>query len=112
MKCNIVLIIFVAIILYIEQNDATEDTEMRHHVESRANHAGTIYWWLDGTSASKNGKWIWQYNNSPITFNDWYQGKPVIDLPNYCLMYWEVEGWKWSDAPCTDLFYYICQAQP
>ncbi|GAB6028504.1 hypothetical protein CHUAL_002657 [Chamberlinius hualienensis] len=76
------------------------------------NYAAITLWWLDGTNASKNGKWIWQYSQSPIDFTDWYLGKPTLGLPNYCLVFWEVDGWRWSDLACPTAINYICQAQP
>ncbi|GAB6028505.1 hypothetical protein CHUAL_002658 [Chamberlinius hualienensis] len=72
-----------------------------------------LVWWLDGTDAAKEGKWLWQYNQSPIKFTDWYLGKPTNNNPTAnCLLFWEIDGWRWSDAACPTLLRYICQAKP
>ncbi|GAB6029377.1 hypothetical protein CHUAL_005141 [Chamberlinius hualienensis] len=67
-------------------------------------------WWLDGNDAAQEGKWMWFHNNSPITFTDWYKTEPDNNgEASHCLIYWEIDGWKWGDSDCPVARRYICQ---
>ncbi|GAB6029530.1 chromatin-modulating protein mrc1 [Chamberlinius hualienensis] len=84
------------------------------HLKSylRSNFWDTM-WWLDGTDSAQEGKWVWSHDNSPITFTDWYKTEPDNSvLKSDCLLYWNVDDWKWGDGDCSVAIKYICQAHP
>ncbi|GAB6029533.1 chromatin-modulating protein mrc1 [Chamberlinius hualienensis] len=91
--------------------NAEENNNLKSYL--RSHFLKTSWWWLDGNDAAQEGKWMWSYNNSPITFTDWYKTEPDNNVEaSNCLIYWEVDGWKWGDADCPAARRYICQTQP
>ena len=70
---------------------------------------GEINHWMGGNDLSKEGQWVWQQSNKPLTYTNWLAGEPSnLHGGEDCLMYFRALG-SWNDARCINVHLYICE---
>ncbi|CAG2225169.1 unnamed protein product [Mytilus edulis] len=68
--------------------------------------------WIGDTDSQRESSFVWESDNSPLTYTDWAPGEPNNEFNNEdCLQLRKRVDYKWNDYPCTYSRSYICEKQ-
>lgn len=68
--------------------------------------------WIGGHDSQRESSFVWESDNSPLTYTDWASGEPNNALNNEdCLQLRKSLDYKWNDNLCTHIRSYICEKQ-
>lgn len=67
-------------------------------------------WWTGGNNLGSNGSYYWVADGRRMEFTDWQVGEPKsITGSENCVQMRKYVEFKWHNANCTDLDYFICE---
>ena len=70
---------------------------------------GELAVWSGLRRFNKTSQFTWSTDNEPLTYTNWDSGQPNNYGGNQkCLSI--KQNYRWDDAPCTNVYNYICQA--
>jgi len=73
--------------------------------------SGVNSWvWLGGTDVQQEGKWLWT-DGSPVSFTDWYPGRPTNRTDWNCIGAYSGWAWQWFDGDYYTKYYAVCKMQ-
>lgn len=66
--------------------------------------------WIGLTDRQTDGHWVWDSDNSTLTYNDW-DPEPNGGETENCCVFWEAVHaiWTWNDVPCDRKVGYVCE---
>lgn len=65
--------------------------------------------WIGLFDRTKNNKWQWVSDKSPLTSKNWAPGEPNGRSEACAEIYMATGGDKWNDLPCFFRRQYICE---
>jgi hypothetical protein len=65
--------------------------------------------WIGLFDRSKNNKWQWVSDMSPLTFTSWASGEPNNRKEACAEIYMTSSGGKWNDLLCSVRKQFICE---
>ncbi|XP_061171068.1 macrophage mannose receptor 1-like [Saccostrea echinata] len=72
--------------------------------------AKSVDFWVGGTDILTEGDWKWMTSQKPITYFDWYPGRPNDFHHNVnCLELHHNYKYQWNDQDCRVLNHFICE---
>jgi hypothetical protein len=64
-------------------------------------------WWIGATDhALQDWQWV---DSSALNFTDWLSGQPDGGTVEDCAQMWEGAGLEWTDCPCNELQFFVCE---
>ncbi|CAC5386975.1 unnamed protein product [Mytilus coruscus] len=68
--------------------------------------------WIGAHDSQQESNFIWESDNSALTYTDWHQGEPSNRYNNEnCVHMRESSDYTWNDYPCSSTESYICEKQ-
>ncbi|XP_046552091.1 C-type lectin domain family 4 member D-like [Haliotis rubra] len=83
----------------VRPDTVTKNNKLRTLLEP----TGLSAFWI---GVRKNSEWQW-LDNTPVTSQAWGSGEPSGD--GSCVVLYIRLQYKWNDAPCSSLEYYVCE---
>ena len=68
-------------------------------------------WWLGASDISVEGEWVWEVDQSPLSYTNWFEGEPNNDREQDCMEF-KYQGGSpgWDDLDCaSNEPHYICK---
>ncbi|XP_062614237.1 macrophage mannose receptor 1-like [Saccostrea cucullata] len=66
--------------------------------------------WVGGTDIMSEGDWKWATSQKPVTYSDWYPGRPSDSHHNVnCLELSHNYRYQWNDQDCRVQNHFICE---
>ncbi|XP_063420194.1 perlucin-like protein [Mytilus trossulus] len=69
--------------------------------------------WIGLNDRQTEGHWVWDSDNSTLTYNDWSPSEPNGGEIESCCMFCKAACWissyRWNDAPCYLNYGYVCE---
>ena len=72
-------------------------------------YAGSDKLWIGATDISEEGTWLWQSDNTTLTYFDWAPNQPNNGGPGQDCVAIQGNG-QWGDIQCSATRPYVCQA--
>ncbi|XP_046572446.1 C-type lectin BML-2-like [Haliotis rubra] len=67
--------------------------------------------WIGVNDRHKEGAWIWDSNQKPVTYTAWASGEPNQSDGHQedCVIMYSSRSFKWADLACSNKRLYLCE---
>ena len=71
-------------------------------------------YWTNGNDFDDENQWVWGYPDGQAIglYRNWELGDPNGNYTENCIALYGPLGFNWVDVTCSNLFPYICEANP
>ncbi|XP_052084102.1 perlucin-like protein [Mytilus californianus] len=65
--------------------------------------------WIGAHDSEQESNFIWESDNTNLTFTDWFPGEPNDDNNEDCVHMRKSVNYRWNDYQCSERTSYICE---
>jgi hypothetical protein len=69
------------------------------------------HFWVGGTDAIAEGKWVWMSTLDPLDYTGWFPGEPSNGVGAACMALAQHEQYHWNDEFCNRTYDFICEKE-
>ncbi|XP_052084106.1 perlucin-like protein [Mytilus californianus] len=92
----------------VKIDNAVENWFLKSYIQTDNN---THNVWIGAHDSERESNFVWESDNSSLSYTDWNSGEPNNELNEDCASMRKKRNYRWNDVSCSLLFSYICEIQ-